>query len=154
MLNPGTAELLDEAISMGCDLIGGLDPATFDRSIEGHLDVVFGIAEKHGVDVDIHLHDFGTVGAFEIETICARTEALGMQGRVGVSHAYGLGDLDPTSQRKIADVIAKAGVAIMTNARAITVFRPSRSSATPAPPSIRAATTLPTAGGPMAMATC
>lgn len=122
--NPGTAELLDEAITMGCDLIGGLDPATFDRSVDKHLDVVFGIAEKRGVDVDIHLHDFGTVGAFEIEVIAARTEALGMQGHVGVSHAYGLGDLDPAAQRKIADVIAKAGVSIMTNAPGHHAFPP------------------------------
>jgi cytosine deaminase len=116
VINPGTAELLDEAVAAGCDLIGGLDPATFDRTVDKHLDVVFGIAEKRGVDVDIHLHDFGTVGAFEIEVIAARTAALGMQGHVGVSHAYGLGDLDETAQRKIADVIAKAGVSIMTNA--------------------------------------
>lgn len=124
--NPGTAELLDEAIVMGCDLIGGLDPATFDRSIDKHLDVVFGIAEKHDVDVDIHLHDFGTVGAFEIETICARTVALGMEGRVGVSHAYGLGDLDATAQARIADVIARSGVSIMTNAPGHHVFPPVR----------------------------
>ena len=122
--NPGTAELLDEAIGMGCDVIGGLDPATFDRAIEGHLDVVFGIAERRGVDVDIHLHGFGTLGAFEIETIAARTEALGMQGHVGISHAYGLGDLDPGAQRRIAEIIARAGVAIMTNAPGHHAFPP------------------------------
>ena len=124
--NPGTAEIMDEAVTLGCDLVGGLDPATFDRSIEGHLDAVFGIAERRGVDVDIHLHDFGTVGAFEIETICARTEALGMQGHVAVSHAYGLGDLDETAQQKIAALIARAGVSIMTNAPGHHAFPPVR----------------------------
>ncbi|NNU81365.1 amidohydrolase family protein [Halovulum dunhuangense] len=124
--NPGTAELMDEAIAMGCDLVGGLDPATFDRTVDGHLDVVFDIAERRGVDMDIHLHDFGTVGAFEIEVICARTEALGMQGHVAVSHAYGLGDLDEPAQRKIADLIAKSGVSIMTNAPGHHSFPPVR----------------------------
>lgn len=112
----GTPELMDEAIAMGADLVGGLDPLSFDRDIKGHLDVVFGIAEKRGVDVDIHLHDAGTLGAMTIEEICARTIALGMQGHVAVSHAYGLGDLAPEAARKIAALIAKSGVSIMTNA--------------------------------------
>jgi cytosine deaminase len=114
--SPGTPELMDEAIAMGADLVGGLDPLSFDRDIKGHLDVVFGIAEKRGVDVDIHLHDAGTMGAMTIEEICARTTALGMQGHVAVSHAYGLGDLGLDAARKIADLIARSGVSIMTNA--------------------------------------
>lgn len=114
--SPGTPELMDEAIGMGADLVGGLDPLSFDRDIKGHLDVVFGIAEKRGVDVDIHLHDAGTMGAMTIEEICARTVALGMQGHVAVSHAYGLGDLGLDAAKKIAALIAKSGVSIMTNA--------------------------------------
>jgi cytosine deaminase len=114
--SPGTSELMDEAIAMGADLVGGLDPLSFDRDIKGHLDVVFGIAEKHRVDVDIHLHDAGTLGAMTIEEICVRTTALGMQGHVAVSHAYGLGDLAPEAAKKIAALIAKSGVSIMTNA--------------------------------------
>jgi len=114
--SPGTPALLDEAIGLGADLVGGLDPASFDRDVNGHLDVVFGVAEKHGVDVDIHLHDAGSIGAFTIEEICARTVALGMQGHVAISHAYGLGDLGADPARKIAGIIAKSGVSIMTNA--------------------------------------
>ncbi|ATN37098.1 cytosine deaminase (plasmid) [Rhizobium sp. ACO-34A] len=122
--SPGTPALLDEAIRLGADLVGGLDPGSFDRDVSGHLDVVFGVAEKHGVDVDIHLHDAGTLGAFTIEEICARTTALGMQGHVVVSHAYGLGDLAPDAARKIAGLIAKSGVAIMTNAPGANNFPP------------------------------
>jgi cytosine deaminase len=114
--SPGTPDLLDEAIRLGADLVGGLDPASFDRDVNGHLDVVFGVADKHGVDIDIHLHDAGSMGAFTIEEICARTVALGMQGHVAISHAYGLGDLGPDAAAKIAGIIAKSGVSIMTTA--------------------------------------
>ncbi|TGV50977.1 metal-dependent hydrolase, partial [Mesorhizobium sp. M00.F.Ca.ET.149.01.1.1] len=93
---------LDEALKLGCDLAGGLDAATFDRDVKGHLDVVFGLAEERGAGVDIHLHDRGTLGLFEIEEICARTTASGMQGKVAVSHAYALGDIS-------ADALAGAG---------------------------------------------
>ncbi|MDA9511238.1 cytosine deaminase [Bradyrhizobium sp. CCBAU 11386] len=122
--SPGTPQLLDEAIRLGANLVGGLDPASFDRDVERHLDVVFGIANKHGVDVDIHLHDMGTLGAFEIEQIAARTRALGMEGRVAVSHAYGLGDIPADYLKTIADILARSGVAIMTNAPGARPFPP------------------------------
>lgn len=124
LASPGTPQLLDEAIGLGADLVGGLDPASFDRDVEKHLDVVFGVAEKHGVDVDIHLHDMGTLGAFEIEQIAARTRALGMEGRVAISHAYGLGDIPADHLKKMAEVLARSGVAIMTNAPGARSFPP------------------------------
>lgn len=122
--SPGTPELLDAAIGLGADLVGGLDPASFDRDLNGHLDVVFGVAERRGVGVDIHLHDFGTLGAFTVEEICARTVALGMQGQVVISHAYGLGDFDADAARRIGAKIAAAGISIMTNAPGDHVFPP------------------------------
>jgi cytosine/adenosine deaminase-related metal-dependent hydrolase len=122
--SPATAELLDEAVAMGADLIGGLDPASFDRDVEKHLDVVFGIAEKRGVGVDIHLHDNGTLGIFEIEQIAARSRALGMAGQVAISHAYALGDVPVEIVKRTADVLAKSGIAIMTNAPGRRPFPP------------------------------
>jgi cytosine deaminase len=122
--SPGTPQLLDEAIGLGANLVGGLDPASFDRDVEKHLDVVFGVAAKHGVDVDIHLHDMDALGAFEIEQIAARTRALGMEGHVAVSHAYGLGDISVDALKRIADVLARSGVAIMTNAPGARPFPP------------------------------
>ncbi|MGV8938723.1 MAG: amidohydrolase family protein [Allorhizobium sp.] len=122
--SPGTPDLLDAAIGLGADVIGGLDPASFDRSIDGHLDVVFATAERRGVDIDIHLHDAGLLGTFTIEDICDRTVALGMQGHVAVSHAYGLGDLAPDAARKVAARIARSGVSIMTNAPGNHAFPP------------------------------
>ncbi len=122
--SPGTPQLMDEAVAMGADLVGGLDPASFDRDVEKHLDVVFGIAEKHGVDVDIHLHDGGTLGLFTIEQISARTRALSMGGHVAVSHAYGLGDLSSEAAKRAATLIAESGVSIMTNAPGNHAFPP------------------------------
>lgn len=124
LASPGTPQLLDEAIGLGANLVGGLDPASFDRDVEKHLDVVFGVANKHGVDVDIHLHDIGTLGAFEIEQIAARTCALGMEGHVAISHAYGLGEISADQLKTVADILARSGVAIMTNAPGARPFPP------------------------------
>jgi cytosine deaminase len=121
---PGTAELLDAAFDHGADLIGGLDPAAVDRDVNRHLDVVFGIAGKRGVGVDIHLHEANTMGLFSIEEIAARTRAHGMQGKVTISHAYALGDVPADAVRRVADTLAESGVAIMTTAPGARAFPP------------------------------
>jgi cytosine/adenosine deaminase-related metal-dependent hydrolase len=121
---PGTAELLHAAFDHGADVIGGLDPASLDRDVKGHLDVVFGIAEKRGVPVDLHLHEPNMMGVFSIEEIAARTRAQGMQGKVTISHAYGLGDVPADTVRRVADILAESGVAIMTNAPGARAFPP------------------------------
>lgn len=121
---PGTAELLEAAFDHGADLIGGLDPAAVDRDVNGHLDIIFGIAERRGVGTDIHLHEANTMGLFSIEEIAARTRAHGMQGKVTISHAYALGDIPADAVRRVADTLAKSGVAIMTTAPGARAFPP------------------------------
>lgn len=114
--DPGTADLLDAALAAGADLVGGLDPAGIDGDIDAHLGIVFSLAERHGMGVDIHLHDPGPLGAFELRTIAERTRAAGLQGRVAVSHAYALGAIDEAEFGRTAEALARAEVAIMTNA--------------------------------------
>jgi cytosine deaminase len=113
---PGTAELMEAAIQNGADLVGGLDPAGIDGDIKGHLDVVFKMAERWGVGLDIHLHDPDHLGIYELEQIARRTSAMSLQGRVTVSHAYALGMVSESVMLRTADLLADAGVAIMTNA--------------------------------------
>lgn len=122
--SPGAAEYLDQACKQGCEVIGGLDPAGFDRDIEGNLDVVFDLADKYGVAVDIHLHDPGTLGAFEIERICERTRALGIEGKVTISHAYCMGELPDADVGRLSEALARADVAILTNAPGVMAFPP------------------------------
>lgn len=116
LTNPGTAELLDAALAAGVAAVGGLDPAGGDRDPVRHLDVIFGLAERHGAGVDIHLHDGGTLGIWELELIAERTRVTGLGERVTVSHAYALGQADPGTQGRIADLLAEAGVTILTAA--------------------------------------
>src|SRR5580698_10906075 len=69
----GAPDLLAAALAAGADLIGGLDPAGFDGDATGQLDLVFGLAQKYGKGVDIHLHDGGETGAAELRAIAERT---------------------------------------------------------------------------------
>lgn len=114
LVRPGTLDLLDKAMRLGADVVGGLDPCAIDRDPKGHLDAVFGLAERHGAPVDIHLHEPGEMGAFSMELIIERTRALGMAGRVVVSHAFCLGSPDAGLVDPLLAALAEAGIAIMT----------------------------------------
>jgi cytosine deaminase len=109
------AKLLDEALTQGAEVVGGLDPATVDEDVDGHLDVVFGLADRHGARVDIHLHTTGPVAAVELRAIAERTRALSLGGRVVVSHAHGLGTLEGRDRDAVPALLAEAGVAVLTN---------------------------------------
>lgn len=113
---PGTFELLEEALKQGAQVIGGLDPSGVDHDVDGHLDIVFDLAERYGVAIDIHLHDPDFEGLAELQQIAQRTKALAMAGRVNVSHAYALGMVPRDDAQRVAEQLADAGVSILTNA--------------------------------------
>jgi cytosine/creatinine deaminase len=124
LVRPGTVELMEQALRLGAETVGGLDPCAIDRDPKGHLDTIFGLADRFGRNVDIHLHEPGEMGMFSMELIIERTRALGMAGKVMVSHAFCLGLPDPSLVDPLIAAIADAGIAIMTTAPA----------ARPAPP--------------------
>ncbi|MER7198596.1 N-isopropylammelide isopropylaminohydrolase [Streptomyces sp. CB01635] len=110
----GTVEYLEASLKGGADVMGGIDPCTLDRDPKGHLDVVFGLAEKYQVEVDIHLHEPGELGVFSTDLILERTRALGMQGKVTMSHAYELGSVSESVSRRIIDDFAELDIAMAT----------------------------------------
>jgi cytosine deaminase len=116
LTNPGTAELLEEALRQGVETVGGIDPAGVDRDPVGHLDVLFDLAADYGAGIDIHLHDPGELGAWELELITDRTRDRGLGGRVTVSHAYGFNQLDAARQAPLIERLVEAGVHLVTAA--------------------------------------
>ncbi len=114
MVMPGTAELLDEALKQGCEVLGGIDPCGIDRDPKGQLDLLFALAVRHGVPIDIHLHEAGELGAFTMELIFERVRANGMEGQVAISHAFALGMNDHLRVGRLIEEIAALDVAIVT----------------------------------------
>ncbi|WP_158746212.1 amidohydrolase family protein [Acidisphaera sp. L21] len=118
LIRPGTLELMADALRLGAETVGGLDPCAIDRDPKGHLDAIFGLAEQFGRGVDIHLHEPGEMGAFSMELIIERTRALGMGGHVMISHAFCLGMPDPAITEPLIAALAETGIAICTTAPA------------------------------------
>ena len=108
--NPGTDELLVEALKGGAHVIGGC-PYT-DSHPRGQIERVFQLAREYDVDIDFHL-DFHVQGeTLTVGDVCELTESFDYGGRVAIGHVSKLSaipseELDPISKR-LADV----GVAV------------------------------------------
>ena len=111
---PGTVDLMQQALELGVEVVGGIDPAVIDRDPVRALETIFGMAQRFNKPIDIHLHDLGDLGRWEIERICDFTEQHGMQGRVVISHAYALGAFPPADLEALADRLAKLDITILT----------------------------------------
>ncbi|MFI6417498.1 amidohydrolase family protein [Streptomyces sp. NPDC050842] len=112
---PGTAALLERAAREGTiDMIGGIDPIGFDQALDAQLDVVFGIADRHGVGVDIHLHDQGEKGLKAMRGIIDRTRALSLAGKVTVSHVFCLPGLSDRELGSLATDLGAQDIALTT----------------------------------------
>ncbi|MEU8925293.1 amidohydrolase [Kitasatospora sp. NPDC048545] len=130
---PGAGALFAEAAAGGLiDAIGGIDPAGFDTVADGstnrsgdgtadaegpaQLDLVFGLAERYGLRLDVHLHDRGERGLGPLRDIAARTRAAGLAGRVVVSHAFCVPELAGAPLAELAAELAESGVGLTTAA--------------------------------------
>ncbi|MBD8080760.1 amidohydrolase [Cellulosimicrobium arenosum] len=111
---PGVLDLLDAAAAAGAEHVGGLDPASIDRDPVGQLDGLFAIAERRGVGIDVHLHDGGELGAFQIELMVDRTLRAGLQGRVNVAHGFAVGQLPAARQADLVAAMGEAGITMTT----------------------------------------
>ena len=122
---PGTIGLMEEALRLGADLVGGVDPAAVDRDPKGGVEAIFTLAERFDKPVDIHLHEPGELGAFTMELIGERTVAAGMQGRVTISHAFCLGSWNQALVASAIEKLAHAGIQITTGGQAYVPAVPS-----------------------------
>lgn len=118
LCRPGTTDLIRAAIGMGVETVGGLDPAGIDGDPDGQLRFIFDLAVETGTGVDIHLHDKGDLGAWQIERIADYTAASGLAGKVMISHAYCLGMIPEGRLDRIGRRLADNDISLMTSAPA------------------------------------
>jgi cytosine deaminase len=111
----GTAQLLRQALREGADVLGGLDPQEIDGDREASLRMLLDLAAQARCPVDIHLHEGGEGGALTLALLLDRVQALGLQGKVAVSHAFCLGDVDAARRDVLLERMAALGVSVITS---------------------------------------
>ncbi len=108
--NPGTDELMVEALQRGASVIGAA-PYT-DSNPHGQIDRVFELAREFDVDIDMHL-DFGEdAEQLDVDYVCDLTEVFDYGGRVTVGHVTKLSTATPVHLKATAKRLADAGVAV------------------------------------------
>ena len=108
--NPGTEELMVEALKRGCGAVGGVPYV--DTNPRGQIDRVFELARDYDVDIDFHLDLGPTADGMHIDHVCRRTEEFQYGGRVAVGHVTRATSLSPSAFDAMAKRMANAGVAL------------------------------------------
>lgn len=107
---PETLDMLATALASGADLVGGC-PYT-DPDPTAHIEAVFDLAERFGVDVDFHVDfDLDPEGS-ALPEIVAQTMRRGYQGRVSVGHVTKLSAMPHAEAAAFATGLARAGIAV------------------------------------------
>ena len=108
--NPGTYELMVEAMRRGARVVGGC-PYT-DTDPQGQIGRVFEIARAFDADIDFHL-DFDTnPEGMTVDDVCELTDRNGYGGRVAIGHVSKLSALPAERLATVAARLASAGVAV------------------------------------------
>jgi len=108
--NPGTEELMIEALDRGCRAVGGA-PYT-DSDPPGQIDRIFELAREYDIDVDLHL-DFGpNAEGMTLDHVCKRAREFRYGGRVAVGHVTRATSLSMPAFEAMAKRLADAGVAL------------------------------------------
>lgn len=115
LVRSSSASYVSKALDLGISIVGGVDPAGVDRDIEASLKQIFDIAVSHDAEIDIHLHDPGHLGLFTIERILDYTEQTDAQGKVTISHAYCLGELQMEEVSKLGRRLVQLDVQLITS---------------------------------------
>jgi cytosine/creatinine deaminase len=108
--DPGTEELLVEALEQGADLIGGC-PYT-DSDPHGQIACIFALAQRFDCDIDFHLDFDLNPTEMDLEEVCRKTQEMRWGGRVTVGHATKLSVLKPDQFIAVAKRVGDAGVAV------------------------------------------
>jgi cytosine deaminase len=115
--DPGAAELMEEAIKEGCDIVGGLPWYEYtDEEARQHIDICFDIAKRHDLDIHMLVDDTDDANSRSLEYLALKTMRDGFQGRVAASHCGAMAGYNDVYAAKIIDMVATAGVTISVNA--------------------------------------
>jgi cytosine deaminase len=103
-----------EAVARGVDVVGGCPHLAPDPHHE--ITRMLDVAERHGLPVDLHADEQTDLPEtpLDVEDMARQVLARGLAGRVTASHCVRLGMLPPDRLAPVLDLVARAGLGIVT----------------------------------------
>jgi cytosine deaminase len=115
--DPGAAQLLDEALKEGCNVVGGLPWYEYtDQEAREHIDTCFDLAKRHDRDIHMLVDDTDDANSRSLEYLALKTMREGFHGRVAASHCGAMAGYNDVYAAKVIDMVATANVTISVNA--------------------------------------
>ncbi|OCA88669.1 cytosine deaminase [Bacillus sp. FJAT-27986] len=113
---PNGLELVEEALKMGADIVGGIPHFEFTRE-DGVQSVreIFKLAMKYDKPIDIHCDEIDDEQSRHVEVVARETIMNEYQGRVTASHTTAMGSYNDTYTYKLMRVLGLAELNFVAN---------------------------------------
>jgi len=113
---PNGQELLEEALRMGADVVGGIPHYEFTREygVES-LKIAFALAEKYDRLVDIHCDEIDDEQSRFVEVVAAEAHRLGMGSRVTASHTTAMHSYNDAYAYKLFRLLKLSDINFVAN---------------------------------------
>jgi len=107
---------MQAAVEAGATIVGGMPhwEATREDQLE-HVAVLFDLAERHDLDVDMHVDESDDASVRTLEMVADATISHGWQGRVTAGHVCSLGAVDHAYASRVIAKCAEARMTIVSN---------------------------------------
>ena len=113
---PSGAELLEEALKMGADVVGGIPHFEFTRECGvSSLKTAFDLAEKYDRLVDIHCDEIDDEQSRFVEVVAAEAYKRGLNNRVTASHTTAMGSYNDAYTYKLFRLLKMSNINFVAN---------------------------------------
>ena len=113
---PKGAELMEEALRLGADAVGGIPHFEHTREMGAQsVKETFRLAEKYDRPVDVHCDETDDPESRFLEVMAAEAIRTGMGARVTASHTTAFGSYDNAYAFKLMGFLVRSGINFVAN---------------------------------------
>ncbi|MCM3288944.1 cytosine deaminase [Paenibacillus sp. MER 180] len=113
---PNGVELLEEAMKMGADVVGGIPHFEFTREYGvDSMRIVFDLAEKYDRLVDIHCDEIDDEQSRFVEVVAKEAYERGIGARTTASHTTAMGSYNDAYAYKLFRLLKMSGINFVSN---------------------------------------
>ncbi|PAE27208.1 cytosine deaminase [Paenibacillus sp. 7884-2] len=113
---PKGVELLEEALKMGADVVGGIPHYEFTREYGvSSMKTAFDLAEKYNLLVDIHCDEIDDEQSRFVEVVATEAYERGLGSRVTASHTTAMGSYNDAYASKLFRILKMSGINFVSN---------------------------------------
>lgn len=113
---PSGAELMEEALKMGADVVGGIPHFEFTREYGVvSMKTAFDLAEKYDRLVDIHCDEIDDEQSRFVEVVAAEAYERGLGSRVTASHTTAMGSYNDAYTYKLFRLLKLSNINFVAN---------------------------------------